>query len=195
MVNTSATGGYLSPTGGVPLSDAALEDVFQSAVAQITGLAGSMVRPRWQPNPPPQPEASVDWCAIGVQSVGANDGPAFVHSPDGDGSDTSIRHEAIEVIASFYGPNSIGNAARLRDGVAIPQNNEAVSADAGLYFIECSSIIPAPALVNQTWIRKHDIRLTFRRAVSRVYPVLNLLSAHGTISPAVGHSQNFDTEN
>lgn len=191
----SSTGGYLSPIGTPPLADADLEDLFQTMVVGITGLDGTMVRPRWQPNPPPQPEATVDWCAIGIQSIGVDDGPAFVHSPDGDGSDTVLRWETLGLVASFYGPNSIGNAETLRDGVSIPQNNESIAAASRLYFVSSQDITPAPALYNQTWIRKHDLRLTFRRMTSRVYAIRNLLSAVGTIRPDLGPSQNFDTEN
>lgn len=193
MTNTSATGGYLVPSSTAPDYDAALDRIVQQMVVGITGLPGTMVRPRWQPNPPKQPEPSVDWCAIGVQSVIPDDGPAIVHDGSGDGSDTSSRHETMEYVASFYGPHGLGNATLLRDGIAIPQNVEAIEA-AGLRFVETSSITPAPALYNEQWIRKYDIRLTLRRQVSRTYPVRNLLSAVGTIHGEAIPDQPFEVE-
>lgn len=194
MPNTSASGGYLAPPSAAPAYDAALDRVVQQIVVGITGLPGAYVRPRWQPVQPKQPDPSVDWCAIGVQSITPDDGPAIVHDGAGDGSDTIRRHEAIEFVASFYGPNGLGSASLLRDGISLPQNVEAIAA-VGLAYISTSQITPAPALVNEQWIRKYDIRLSFRRRVDRAYPVLNLLSAHGTSTPEVGPSQNFDTEN
>src|SRR4051812_9766277 len=55
--NDSSTGGYLSPVvASSALQDAALDALLQQMVAGITGLPGNMVRPRWQPVTPKQPE-------------------------------------------------------------------------------------------------------------------------------------------
>lgn len=193
MTNTSATGGYLVPSSSAPDYDATLDRAVQQMVVGIVGLSGDKVRPRWQPNQPKQPEPSVDWCALGVQSVTPDDGPAIVHDGSGAGSDTVARHETIEFVVSFYGPSGLGNAARLRDGVSLPQNVEAIEA-AGLRYVATSEIIPAPALVNEQWVRKYDIRLTLRRQVSRTYPVLNLVSAVGTIHSDTAPDQPFEVE-
>ena len=193
MPNTSATGGYLVPSTTAPDHDAALDRIVQQMVVGITGLAGAMVRPRWQPNPPKQPEPNVDWCAIGVQSVTPDASPAIVHDGTGDGSDTVNRHEDIEFVASFYGPNGLGNATLLRDGFSLPQNVEAIGAT-GLLYVGTSSITPAPALVNEQWVRKYDLRLTLRRQVSRTYPVLNLVSVVGTIHGETVPDQPFEVE-
>ena len=193
MPNTSASGGYLVPSTTAPDHDAALDRIVQQMVVGITGLAGAMVRPRWQPNPPKQPEPSVDWCAIGVQSVTPDASPAIEHDGAGDGSDTVNRHEYIEFVASFYGPNGLGNATLLRDGFSLPQNVEAIGA-AGLLYVGTSPITPAPALVSEQWVRKYDLRLTFRRQVSRTYPVLNLVSVVGTIHGETVPDQPFEVE-
>lgn len=177
MANTSATGGYLPPDGTLlPAEDDDLDAIFQKAIAGITGLPGSMVRPRWQPVPPKQPEPSVNWCALGVTVQTPDAGPYIEHIADGDGKDRSNRHEDIEVLASFYGPAAQEYASRLRDGFGIPQNNEEINA-AGVFFVDSGPIRPAPELVNQQWIRRRDIALTFRRKVSREYAVLNVQSA------------------
>lgn len=194
MTNTSATGGYLIPASAAPLSDADLEDVFQNAVAQVTGLPGRHVVPRWQTTPPPQPEPTVDWCAIGVQSVGVEATPAIIHVPTGDGADELQQFEQIELLASFYGPHGLGMASLFRDGMGIPQNSEAIRAATGLAFVSSEPITPAPALYNQTWIRKYDLRLTYRRMISRTYPVLNLLSVVGVIHDGVAPAQSFEVE-
>lgn len=176
MANTSATGGYLAPTAPVPPEDDALDDLLQALVAGVTGLPGNLVRPRVQPTVPKQPEASVNWCALGV-TVQTNDaGPAIQHNPVGDGSDTYIRHQDIELLCTFYGPGAKGFAQRLADGLAIPQNREQLGLN-DMAFVSAGEIRAAPDFVNQQWVRRHDITVTLRRKITRTYAVLNLLSA------------------
>jgi len=177
MANTSATGGFLTPADPLaPEQDIDLDKLFQATTAGITGLAGSLVRPRWQPGSPKQPEASVNWCAISAMLIDPDAGPAIIHNPASDGADGLIRHEDITVLASFYGPNGARYAAILRDGIGIHQNTEALSAY-GIRFVDDGPIRQVPEFVNQQWIRRADISLRFRRKVSRTYPVQNVLSA------------------
>lgn len=176
MANTSATGGYLAPTAPVPPDDVDLDNLLQELVAGVTGLPGEMVRPRWQPTVPKQPEPTENWCAMGV-SVQTNDsGPAIQHDPAGDGSDTYTRHQQIDLMCSFYGPSAKGYAQRLADSISIPQNGEQLALN-GMKFVSASDIQPAPALINQQWNRRYDLTLVLRRKITRTYPVLNLLSA------------------
>jgi len=177
MANDSSTGGYLSPAvGSPPLEDDALDDLLHDLVAGVTGLPGSMVRPRWQPTVPKQPEPSVNWCAIGV-TVQTNDAsPAIQHDPAGDGSDVYQRHQDIELLCTFYGPAAKGYAQMLVDGLAIPQNNEQLGLN-DMKFVSAGTIRAAPDLVNQQWVRRYDVTVALRRKITRTYPVLNLLSA------------------
>lgn len=176
MANTSATGGYLAPTAPVPPDDEDLDNLLQELVAGVTGLPGEMVRPRWQPTVPKQPEPTENWCAMGV-SVQTNDsGPAIRHDPAGDGSDTYTRHQQIDLMCSFYGPSAKGYAQRLADSMSIPQNSEQLALN-GMKFVRASDIQPVPALINQQWNRRYDLTLVLRRKITRTYPVLNLLSA------------------
>jgi hypothetical protein len=39
----------------------------------------------------------------------------------------------------------------------------------------------APDLINEQWVRRYDMQLTFRRKITRTYPVLNILTAQGTV--------------
>lgn len=176
MANTSATGGYLAPTAPVPPDDDDLDNLLQELVAGVTGLPGEMVRPRWQPTVPTQPEPTESWCAMGV-SVQTNDsGPAIQHDPAGDGSDTYTRHQQIDLMCSFYGPSAKGYAQRLADSMSIPQNSEQLALN-GMKFVRASDIQPVPVLINQQWNRRYDLTLMLRRKIIRTYPVLNLLSA------------------
>lgn len=180
MANDSSTGGFLSPEGTLPPEDSDLDAILQQAIVGITGLAGAMVRPRWQATVPRQPEPSVNWCAFGITDTGPADFPAITHDGTGNGSDTLLRHEEITVLASFYGPGASSNSKTLRDGIYLAQNREALQAQ-GIDLIGTDDIRAAPDLINQQWVRRFDLQLNFRRKSQRTYPVLNLLSAPTTI--------------
>lgn len=180
MANTSATGGYLVPVSAPPANDDALEDILQAAVVGITGLDGSLVRPRWQPGNPKQPEASVDWCAFGVTETEPEDGTAYVahdgNANGGLGQDNLQRHESFRVLASFYGPNAAGYAQRLRDGLYIAQNREELAASL-IAFVNTDTIRQVPEFVNNQWVKRYDLSVNFRRKVERAYAIQNLASA------------------
>jgi len=177
MANDSSTGGFISPAGSsAPLQDDALADFLQELVVGITGLPADLVRPRWQSTVPKQPEATVDWCAIGVTSIEGDDYPAEVHDGTDDGSSRFEKHETLNLLASFYGPHAQGNAGMLRDGLYIAQNREAMAAQ-NMNLTDAAGITAAPDLINQRWVRRYDLPIRFRRKVERVYPILNILSA------------------
>lgn len=184
---TSATGGYLAPALATPpLADAGLDAILQKAVVGITGLAGSLVRPRWQPGSPKHPEPGTDWCAIGVGSILVDAGPAIEHDGAAQGQDRYARHEEFEVLATFYGPGGQANALRMRDGLAMPQNMEALKRD-GVAFIEAVAIRPVPELLSQQWVRRYDLLMRFRRDVRRQYAVLNLQAAQIDLADDTGY--------
>lgn len=182
MANTSATGGYIQPAStAVPEEDLALDVILQDMVAGITGLAGEMVRPRWQPTQARMPEVTANWCAIGVNMIRPDDNAAISHDPTGDGADSLVRHEDIELLSTFYGPEAAMRAAMLRDGLQIAQNREALTAN-GIGFVTAGEVRAVPELVNQQWVRRQDLPITLRRIVRRAYPVLNILSAPVSIT-------------
>jgi hypothetical protein len=194
MTNTSASGGYLVPSTTAPADDDALEDTLHDALAGITGLAAASVRPKWQQRPATRPEASTDWAAFAVTISEADWSSSIVHDPAGDGNDVETRYTTLDLLVTFYGPNAGGNAEKLRDGISIPQNMEALAAQ-GLEILDTGPIITAPEFINTVWIRRKDVTLRLRRAVSRTYPVRNLLSAGGELTTDVGNTNVWSTEN
>lgn len=192
--NTSATGGYIVPSTVAPADDEALEDLLHDAIAGVTGITATLVRPKWQQRPPNRPEASTDWCAFGITMSTADWSSQITHVPTGNGSDVQTRHMTLDLLVSFYGPGAGGNAERLRDGILIPQNMEALAAQ-GLEILDTGPIITAPEFVNTVWVRRKDVTLQIRRAVSRTYPVLNLLSAEGDLIADTGNTNSWNTEN
>jgi hypothetical protein len=180
VTNDSASGGYLAPEADLTPDGDSLDDALQVLVAGVTGLDGTLVRPRWQPEPPLSPDKRVTWCAVGVQSQTPDANPYEMHDPAGDGDTTMQRHETLDVLVSFYGPQSQVTAGVLRDGLFIGQNRETARAQ-GLALVEVGPLRRVPDLINQIWRNRVDLGITFRRQVNRTYPIRNLLSAAGTI--------------
>lgn len=180
MPNDSSTGGFLPGTDVSALADDALDNVLQQTVVGITGLDGSLVRPRWQPVVPKQPEPGTDWCAIGVTRFDPMDYPIETHDSSGDGSSTLTHWEEFTLLASFYGPTGQGNARRLRDGLYVSQNREALIAQ-GVDLVGADEVQTVPDLVNEQWVRRYDLSIRMRASAVRVYQILNLLSADDSI--------------
>jgi hypothetical protein len=178
------------PVPPVPIEDADLDAILQQVVTGVTGLPGSMVRPRWQPTPPKQPEPTVNWCAIGVIASTPDAFPYITHV-SGAGitdpsADTFWRHELLEVLASFYGPQAKAYAGYLRDGLNLPQNCEVLVANQ-IAFVGTDVMRAAPDLINQQWVRRFDLPLQLNRKVQRVYAMPNILSANVHLFDDTGH--------
>lgn len=191
MANNSATGGYLLPLlVSPPLEDAELEAVFQGYIAGVSGLPSNLVRTRWPAAGAEPPAPDQTWCLMDIRSQAADAAPAVTHDPAGEGNDSLVRHESIEVLCSMIGPRALRHAAQLRDGSAVPQNREALQAQ-DMAVTGAGPIQARHEQVNQQWIRQYDISLRFARRVKRVYPVLNLLSAPVTTHAASVSSTDF----
>lgn len=179
MPNTSASGGYLTPTSPHPTGDLDFARVLNNLVAGITGLPGSLVRPRWQEVPAPIPAITVDWAAVGVVDISPEAGGTYdrhfdVHT-------NQRREEELTVLTSFYGPNAEKNARTLRDGLEVAQNWEQAKATADLNFIEARPIRSMPEQVNDRWYRRSDMEIRLRRHISRDYGILSIAEASGHI--------------
>lgn len=188
MSNNSSTGGYLAPAGSpAPLEGQALNRFIQGWVVGITGLAGSMVRPRWQPEPADIPDAGDAWAAIGITERPSDTFPYVGHDPaggTGDGADNLQRHEMLGVLASFYdlGTNGLADyyASLLRDGAAIAQNRETLETS-GFNLIDVGDMTTVPSLLKSRWLYRVDLPFRLRRAIARSYPVLNVETGIVTI--------------
>lgn len=188
----SSTGGYLLPNGAIapPLEDGALDDFLHDLVAGITGLAADLVRPRWQEEPPNLPPRSTDWVAFGVVSRTSDPNAAVTHdgaAAEGEGADIVIRHEQLDLLASFYGPNCQAYGARLRDGLAVGQNREALLL-AGMGLSSVGDLTRAPELIKGKWLSRADLPVQIRREIRREYPILNLTRASGDVASQRGSS-------
>lgn len=180
MSNTSASAGYLIPSG-VPAEDDALVDIITAAIVGITGLDGTLVRPKWQTKSPQQPTISVNWCAVGITQDDAEPGDPYIeHDPNGAaglGQDTLSRTEKFRALVSFYGPNAGGYAKLLRDGLGVPQNLETLQQNA-INFISAGTIQTVPESINLEWCMRKDLQVTFARRKTLTYAVETIASAN-----------------
>ena len=154
---SSLAPGWLRPAFGP--DEAALEDALHDMVCGLTGLHGSLVRPRWQPKPLPVPAPEVDWCALGIVSQSAEGGIAWHEK----GSTRLEVQETLAVMFSFYGPNARRLARSLRDGLWVEQNRAVLREGANLALVRVGEITSAPELANGRWLKREDISITFTR--------------------------------
>lgn len=177
MATDSREPGFLAP-GDSPVYDQALEDIFQDLIVGITGLQGRMVRPRWQADPPTQPQFDQDWVAFGVRVVGRqwdaykhfdpNLGPEGSYVVEGD--------EPISLLCSFYGPNYQALQRRFEDGLQIEQHRTTLN-PYGIKFQSLQEPVVLPALMKEQWVKRVDVKAAFTRWCRRVYPILTIQRA------------------
>jgi hypothetical protein len=178
MSNTSATGGYLQQVAG-PLEGLDLRRFIGTVLVGVSGFAPEMVRPAWQQNPPPVPNIDTNWMAFGITARRADNDPYQVEKDDGLRT-LMLRHEELDIMLAFYGPDCLQKAAEVREGFELTQNTESLLL-AGMAYIDLSDIIHAPELVNDRYFVRADTTLTIRREVRREYRILNFVSANGAI--------------
>jgi hypothetical protein len=177
--NNSSTGGYLLPEEQ-PSSFGTLtfEQFLQTVFVGVSGLPGGLVRPRWQLNPPKQPDVTVNWLSIGL-TEDDSDTNAYV-GIDSNGNNAFQRQEALTVDCMFYGPDGLEFGKGVRDGLQIKQNLEALQ-KANMNFVSTSRMTRVPDLVNERWVDRWVMSVYLRRQINRTYPILTFLSGSGIL--------------
>jgi len=179
-MNDSSTGGYLVPQASpAPPEGQALTRFIQQVFVNITGLDGTLIRPRWQPEPPNIPPFGTDWMAFGIVRRSADVFATVIHDGVAE-TDTVNRQELLEILCTFYGPDADNFASLLREGFSVSQNREVMQLN-NFGLVEVGEALPVPELIKDRWTYRLDMRVVFRRLIERTYPVLNVLSAAGTL--------------
>ena len=92
-----------------------------------------------------------------------------------------IRLQEIEILLSWYGPNSGNLAEVFRDGLQIGQNRDLLNAG-NFGIVDIGEARRAPELFKQKFLTKYDQTLMLRRRTERVYPILTLLGYGVTLN-------------
>lgn len=163
-----------------------LDNFMQQLVAGISQLSPYLIFPRWQPEPPVLPEATVNWAAVGVTDEDLLPGwGVIMHDPANGGRDILEQYETFNLLVSFYGPNADLYDALLRDGLQMPQNREILQLSSmGVVSYYHKTVVPQ--LIKNTWLRRVDREYKFTRAMLRQYPILNILSVAVNVTAQTG---------
>jgi hypothetical protein len=182
FITDSRFAGYLGPNDppapehGLPEDDS-WEDFLHDVFAGVTGLDPTLVRPRWQEEPPLRPDISVDWMAFGTTATRTDFVPVFYHIDDGaDGYDAMQEQEELDILLSFYGPNCEKYQSYCRRGLFVDQNQAVFRANA-VGMVSTTGFTRAAELVKERWWPRTDMTVTVRREVRYNYTVMNLLRA------------------
>ncbi len=143
------------------LNDEALQIFLVTIVNSVTNLSKQLVYPRWQPEPPILPPIGTDWGAVGIMSSDPDIFATVAETSD-NASFGVIRNEVLEVLCSFYGPNSEANSKLLRNGLSLPQNREQLQLN-GFGLMEVGKGIQIPEQIKGRWMRRTDVTMLLRR--------------------------------
>jgi hypothetical protein len=193
VANDSSTGGYLLPNSTPPLDDQALDRFFHDLFMGVTGLDARLIRPRWQPEPGNMPKPGVTWIAQGVTEY-KDDGVAWQEFNRVTQIFTMCRNQVLTNLVSFYGATANATEALVRDGLSIDQNREYMNLQ-GIALIRVGDPRNASMLMNEQWQKRIDVPITFRRLISRTYPVLSLLSGAVQIRTDTGLIETVNITN
>ncbi len=106
----------------------------------MTGLADTLVYPRWTDPQKQIPKNGTTWCAFGITGIQEDFNPAYVQ---GEESTEQWSHETVSLILCFYGPQGLAMATRFRDGLLVSQNNDELNRS-GLTFLQHGRILNLP---------------------------------------------------
>lgn len=188
-MSTSATGGYAQPSYTKPNPKGlTLTQFIQTVLAGVSNLNGKLVRPKWQVDPPKQPDITVNWLAFGIASSDPSFNAYIEMQPDG--TTQYQRHDKLEVQISVYGPEALDIVDLITDGFQIPQNQSGLlSANMGL--VEVTRALHIPESINERFFNRYEFAVVLNRQVQRLYPILNFLSATGTIYTQTAEDANY----
>lgn len=174
-MSDSTQAGYLAPLSiDNWQNDGDLDAIIQAWIRDLTGLPGDVVRPRWQPTPPPQPPQDVNWLSLGCLNQALSD-YHYIEQID-DNTAVLHRHETMEYLLTFYGPNASGLAIGLRDRAMVTQNRDFLNQH-GIAIMHIGNANNTPLLANEMYRGRCDLPIHFRRQINTTFPIRSLLSA------------------
>jgi hypothetical protein len=158
----------------IPMTGQQLHRFWHDVIMNILDFDATLVRPRWQIEPPNQPPLTTDWISFGIIK---NTYDTYSYKEyNADGYCVNKYHNFV-ILISFYGPDCAKNELLLRQGLDIPQNREVISLF-NQAFIELEDAINTSELVNGRWVQRLDVKMHIRRNMTIFYPVNDIESAN-----------------
>ena len=199
IVPNSTQFGFVLPSSPDPINDDLLENFFHDVLGSILNLDPTLVRPRWQTNPPNQPSNPTTWLSFGIERTPnqANDLVSYTYT---DGVLTNAWYEEFKILCSFYGPQMGMFATRLKAGLSIQQNRDAIDfsfsevagppvvdtfTSTGITYVNCSEPRNVSILINDIWQKKIDMFVTFRRQIEYSYPIESITQVQATLNTVI----------
>jgi len=171
----SSAAGFLRPLSS-PIYDDPLDDYFHEFLVGLSGIPGDLVRPRWQPEPPNQPNFTINWLAFGFPRITED---AFAYQGQGpDNPETGLvqRDEVLTMLMSFYGPQGGQIGKQVSASIQLSQNRAYLRTQQ-ISLIEVEDQIKLPALLKEKWVPRVDINVRFRRRAGWVFAIRSVESA------------------
>lgn len=171
----SSAAGFLRPLSA-PIYDNPLDDFFHDFLVGLSGIPGDLVRPRWQPEPPNQPDFTINWLAFGFPRITED---AFAYQdqdPDDPTQGLVQRDEILTMLMSFYGPQCGQLGKQVSAGIQLSQNRAYLRVQQ-ISVVEVEDQIKLPALLKERWVPRVDINVRFRRRAGWVFAIRQVESA------------------
>lgn len=171
--------------------------MLQSWLVGLTGLADDLVRPAWQPDPPPIPAFETPcWIAISIMRLESDWDAVTQHwsGTEGPGGpcDTVYRSQTIHLILTFYGKDASDYATIVRMGAGLKQNDEALGD--WIRLVSVDEQVNVSEYLKGRWQKRVDVGVVLRRAVQFTYAVLDVAGTYGTIYSEEAPPIDFDAE-
>lgn len=179
----------LAPTMTGFLSDNALEDFIQAWLVSITGLTplpdpiGGIVRPAYQPDPPPLPPLGTTWLAFNIKRSKLQWDSIIRHSGAAEGSDsfTAVaKQEDLTLTLTFLGPLANGMAYRFALGASVNANLMYLR-QANFAFVSATDPVNVSTKLKAKFQRRVDVEVALRRTVQFSYAVQDLAAVSGVL--------------
>lgn len=178
MPNNSSTGGFILPTTTTE-NDKILLRTFHDLFVGISGLDNTLVRPRFQRNPPPIPTSEVDWIAFGIQELEEDFTPFKKVNNDGLTSDY-VYTDKIVLLLSFFGDNSEKYFGRVYQGLQVEQNRTALRIK-NITFQNAEKMFSRYENINDQFYKRTDALFNFNRKRVDNFAEMSLLSLQDNI--------------
>lgn len=173
----SSIAGYLRPAtihDATILEDKQLDRFLHDLFVGISGMDPTTIRPRWLATPGNLVSNGELLLAHGITK--RRDDVVAHQEFRPDIGMIINRNQEFDVLCTFYGADCATYEGIIRDGLSLDQNREYINSQ-GIVLVAVGNPRNASEFINNNWVKRIDVEITFRRRIRRIYPVLTLLAS------------------